>query len=209
MTTADACLPCIPRRNRRATPGYLTCGECSDQIRDNLAEIRDRYGRLDVRLSTQPSEGSGRSVPRSKSPANDHVLGMTDPRSQTTGRAYSPPATLGSWVRMIAEETGQDYSDTSVAGLVAYLLRQHAHITRQAWVDEYAQELHELVSALRPVTGTPRPRTIGACPELLDDRECGTPLYVPPHGDTITCGGCAREWPRAEWQLLGKVLEAS
>jgi hypothetical protein len=185
-------------------------------IRDDLAEIRDRYARLDIRPASQAGEGSSvRSVPRSKSPANDHVLSMMDPRSTTDGRAYAPPATLGTWVRMLAEDTGIEYTDPSVAGLVAYLLRLHAHITSQPWVDEYSRELHELVAALRPVTGEPRPRPIGRCPTVLVDEQgqpsglCNTALFAPINGDTIQCRACSRQWPRAEWLRLGTILEAS
>jgi hypothetical protein len=213
MTTQEACLPCGSRgRARAATPGYRTCDSCSLDIRDDLAEIRDRYARLDVRPASSAGEGSSvRSVPRSKSPANDHVLSMMDPRSTTTGRAYAPPATLRGWVQLLEEETGQRVWDASVTAMVAYLSGLHAHITRQLWVDDYARELHELVQALRPVTGEPRPRPIGSCPTLVDDgqRECGTRLYAPLNGDTIRCRGCGREWVRAEWLRLGKVLEAS
>lgn len=211
MTTADACLPCTANgRTRAATPGYRTCGACSDSIRDDLADIRDRYARLDPNFrEPAPDQSNMHKVWRSKSPANDHILSMMDARSTTTDRAYSPPATLGTWVRMIAEETGVQYWDPSVANLVAYLLRMHAHITRQLWVDEYARELRELVGALRPVTGEPRPRPIGRCPTLVEQDECGTQLYAPLNGDTITCRGCLRQWPRAEWLRLGTILEAS
>lgn len=211
MTTSSACLPCIPHgRNRAATPGYSTCDACSMGIRDDLAEIRDRYARLDVRPASGATEGSSvRSVPRSKSPANDHVIGMMDPRSTTTGRAYSPPATLGTWVRMLEEDTGQLAEDVSVPGLVRYLLSAHAHITRQPWVDEFAREMSDLVAALRPVTGEPPPRWIGRCPTLVAERECGTHLYAPRNGDTIRCRGCSRRWPREEWLRLGMILDAS
>jgi hypothetical protein len=179
-------------------------------IRDDLAEIRDRYARLDVRPASGATEGSSvRSVPRSKSPANDHVIGMMDARSTTSGRAYSPPATLGTWVRMLEEDTGQLAEDVTVPGLVRYLLSAHAHITRQPWVDEFARELSDLVAALRPVTGEPRPRWIGKCRTLLDNGECGTDLFAPRNGDTIKCAGCKRKWPRDEWLRLGTILEAS
>lgn len=215
MTTADTCLPCQSRgRARPAAPGYSTCNSCSDDIRDDLAEIRDRYPRLDSAFrEPAPDVSNIGRVWRSKSPANDHILGMTDPRSTTTGRAYSPPATLGGWVQALMEDTGIEVEGSSVGAMVRYLLKLHAHITAQPWVDDYARELHELVEALRLVTPDPRTgelgsrrREVGTCKEVLDDGEaCGTKLFAPTHGDTIRCGGCRKEWPRPTWLELGKV----
>lgn len=216
MTTQDRCLPCAARdRNRAATPGYQTCDGCSADIHADLIEIRDRYARLNPAEKEQADHAGVRSVPRSKSPANDHVLSMMDPRSTSTGRAYAPPATLGTWAQAVEEESGYECREWSVPGLTRYLADRHAWVTAQPWVDDYARELHELVLALRPVTGEPRPRPIGRCPEVLKDEHgdpvgiCDTPLLAPLHGDTIKCRGCAREWPRAEWLRLGTILEAS
>lgn len=55
MTTQEACLPCGSRgQARAATPGYRTCDSCNLDIRDDLAEIRDRYAQLDVRPALLP-----------------------------------------------------------------------------------------------------------------------------------------------------------
>jgi hypothetical protein len=190
-------------------------------IRDDLAEIRDRYARLDVRPASGATEGSSvRSVPRSKSPANDHVIGMMDPRSTTTGRAYSPPATLGTWVRMLEEDTGQLAEDVTVPGLVRYLLSAHAHITRQPWVDEYARELSDLVDALKRVTPDPKTgivgskrRSVGPCPNIVSasgvSENCGRELFAPLHGDTILCRTCGAKWARPQWLLLGGIIETT
>lgn len=218
MTTAGRCLPCAARgRQRAATPAYNTCDACSMDIRDDLADIRDRWTALATDIELRfPNIGDGpgtHSVPHSKSPANDHAISLLDPRAM-------PLAALGLWVRMIYEETGLPIVDHTVPGLVGYLARLHAHNTRQLWVDDYAGELHTLAHALRLVTPDPvtgivdtRPRPIGRCPNVLDHgdttEECGAELYAPLHGDTITCRACHRQWPRREWLRLGQILEAS
>lgn len=221
MTTVDACLPCIARhRSRAAAPGYRTCDSCSDQIRDDLAKIRDYWPRLDP--SYRPvtdDDGPLHSVPHSKSPANDHILTLTDARSAWNHTVYSAPAVLGSWVQMISEDTGQGYRDTNVPGLARWLGKMHAHATRQLWVDDYAEELGELVHAMSPAaTGEGQPRFIGLCPNQLnddrDDYECRTPLWLPPkddrgnyRSDTITCSACRSTWPRPKWELLARALQ--
>lgn len=218
MTTAGRCVPCATRsRTRAATPGYTTCEACSMDIRDDLADIRDRWTTLTADIELRfPNTGDGpgaRSVPHSKSPANDHAIALTDPRTM-------PLAALGFWARMVAEDTGQTIADTTIPGLVGYLTHAHAHITRQTFVDDYAAELHTLAYALRLVTPDPRtgivdtrPRPIGRCPNTIDrgdtTEECGADLYAPLHGDTITCRVCDRAWPRREWLRLGKILETT
>jgi hypothetical protein len=167
-------------------------------IRDDLADIRDRWTTLTADIELRfPNTGDGpgaRSVPHSKSPANDHAIALTD--------------------------TGHVIDDPTIPGLVGYLTHAHAHITRQAFVDDYAAELHTLAYALRLVTPDPRtgivdtrPRPIGRCPNTLDrgdtTEECGADLYAPLHGDTITCRACDRAWPRREWLRLGKILETT
>lgn len=215
MTTADPCLICKALgRHHAATPGYRTCDLCATQIRDDLAEIRDRWWQLDVDVQMiDDNAGGGHSVPGSRAPGSDHVIAIKDHRSTWNGTVYSPAAVLPEWAGLLASETGRVPYDGTVPGLVSYLTGLHAHSTRQPWSDDYATELHELVAALRPATGVPRGRSIGRCPNQLDDdTECGTQLWLPPmddHGryksDTITCHECRTTWPRPRWELLARA----
>lgn len=220
MTTADPCLPCALRGHRRAAvPGYRTCDPCSMQIRDDLAEIRDRWTRLDPAafLTIVDDSGGGHhTVPGSRAPGSDHVIAIMDPRSSWNGTVYSPAAVLPEWTQLLAEETGRVPGHTNVPGLVRYLAGLHSHATRQPWTDDYATEMHELVAALRPATGEPKGRPIGLCPNQIDeDAECGTQLWLPPtddygryKSDTITCPACHAAWPRPRWELLARTQTA-
>ena len=84
-----ACLLCVKPQWRRsqwtwpvADRGYRTCTPCCQRLRDQLADVARRYTRLDP----APGGGDGtRAGPGcwSASPANDHIIAMTDPRSKS------------------------------------------------------------------------------------------------------------------------------
>lgn len=141
------------------------------------------------------------------------------------GRAHQeqerPPRSihhaLDSLATMIAEDRGMTPTFGTVADLARWLDRQLDYITRQDWVADVANELHDLLAQLKPVTGDKRQK-IGKCPNTitLDDgehtKECGHPLYAPTDNardDTIRCRACGRAWPRPEWERLLDMLEAS
>lgn len=139
------------------------------------------------------------------------------------GRGHSeqerPPRsihnTLDSLATMIAEERDMTPPFGTVADLGRWLDRQLDYCTRQDWIADLADELHQLQAQLKPVTGDKRQK-IGKCPNTIDQgetsRECGHPLYAPTENardETIRCHGCGRTWPRPEWERLLDMLEAS
>lgn len=213
--TGLLCLICsTAKKPRRATPGYRTCNSCSDRIREAIGEIPGQYVALtEVEALLPQTFEDGRRGPGfgSRSPARDIVIAVTDWRTTWTedDRLHNPLGVLRSWASMVRDEVNEQPPEhTTIHTEAALLVRRLDHVTRQEWVPDMWRELRECRDQLRTIAGEPRPVPIGRCPNIPEGRteDCGTPLYAPLHGDTITCRGCGEQWPRSRWQLLGKSI---
>lgn len=222
----SACVTHRPPANGRAwakaDPGYRTCSGCHQRIHEWLSPIAvDADGRPDsvpglyAMLSPLPgiAGGSQRRAPgfASRSPANDYVVAIRDPRSTRLedGDPHSVPGVLAAWTALLIEERNLVPPNRTVPAMARFLDRHLDWITRQGWVEDLATELRELHSQLRAI-GQPR-RRIGKCPNTIDEgdttRQCDARLFAPLHGDQIVCWACGRKWPRSEWLSLGYLLE--
>lgn len=231
-----ACLlhayPSDGRNWARADVGYLTCGGCYDRFREILLDIPKRYLKLDPRPGATLDHGS-RGAPGfgSRSPGSDHIIAMRDTRSSQVARTWlagdgrlhleaeKPPLSvhgvLDTIAWDIAEQRGVEGPEPSstVPDLARWIDRHTDWLTRDPMVVEVRQQLRDVQSQLKPLTGDPGRKAIGTCPNVLDEgehsRECGARLFAPLKGDSIDCRACGREWPREEWLRLGDLLEAS
>lgn len=227
-----------PRQGRSwrlADPSYRTCGDCLDRLREQLREVAARWAALDPRPGASGDERS-RGAPGfgSRSPGADVVIAMRDWRSSRSARTWvgsdgkvhreseRPPLsveaelyTLAVHVADIRKMTGPAHLD--VATIVAWLDGQLDWVTRQEGVVAFARVVRELRAQLRPLTGEPRPKRVGTCPNVLQiggaegehTRECSAPLHAPLKSDTIRCNACGRAWEREEWLNLGRLLAVS
>jgi hypothetical protein len=231
---ANRCLLHAPPRSGRpwrlADSGYRTCSDCLDRLREHLAEVADRWAVLDPRPGASYDERS-RGAPgfSSRSPAADVVIAHRDWRSTRVAQVWRgadgkvhreserPPLsvptelyTLAHHVATARKMAGPGHLD--VPTIAEWLDGQLDWVTRQEGVVAFDRVVRELVSQLRPLTGEPRARRVGECPNTIDEgehtRECGRPLYAPLKGDTIVCRACGRKWPRPEWEDLGLLLQA-
>lgn len=232
---AHACALCPPPKNNAwwpADPGYRTCSDCYDRLRDQLREVERRWRLLDPRPGGQGETG-GRGAPGfgSRPPASDHIIAMRDRRSSTVahvwvgrdGRVHQEPerpplsvhSVLDTLAWDVAEHRDQDGPQPSwdVHQLVRYLDANLDWTTRRDSVVDLSDGLRSLLAQLRPVTGEPGRRHIGLCPNTITEaettRECGARLYAPLKSDSIECTACHRVWPRTEWLRLGDLLDAS
>lgn len=233
---SNRCLLHAPPRQGRswrlADPSYRTCGDCLDRLREQLREVAARWAALDPRPGGSGEHGT-RGAPGfgSRSPAADVVVVMRDWRSArdacvwvgSDGKVHreserpplSVPAelyTLAVHVAHARTMTGPTHLD--VATVAAWLDGQLDWVTRQDGVSAFARVVRELVVQLRPLTGEPRAKRIGLCPNTLDDegehtRECAAPLFAPLKSDVIRCNACGREWKREQWLNLGGLLAVS
>jgi hypothetical protein len=188
-----ACVLCPPLRNggwvQRDT-NFATCSGCYDRLREALTEVSERFLLLDSRPGAFREHGS-RGAPgfRSRSPASDHVIALTDPRSDLLARVWmagdrrvhaeqerpppSVPTVLTALAWAIAEHRGVDGPGdrSTVFELVRFVDRHVDHVTRHAELAlEVDESLRSLVGALRPVTGDGR-RQIGKCPNVVVQEE--------------------------------------
>lgn len=234
----DRCRLHAPPREGRpwvlSDRGYRSCSDCLDKLREHLKEVGDRWEVLDPRPGASGDERS-RGAPGfgSRSPAADTVIAMRDWRSSRDAQVWcgadgkihreaecpplSVPAELYTLAHHVADArkmAGPDPLDTPT--IVRWLDGQLDWITRQDGVAAFARVVRELRAQLRPLTGEPRPKRVGLCPNTLQidgaegehTRECKTPLFAPLKGDTIVCRACGRDWKRPEWEKLGKLLQA-
>ena len=215
------CVICSrPDKPRRATPGYLTDTYCSDRIVSTLDEIVALYAVLPGVVPVAGNDG-GRRGPGfgSRSPANDTIIALHDPRTTWTEDTplHNPLNVVGGWARVLVEETGSDAKVGTLTGAVGFLNRRIDWVTRQPWVESMWVEVREVHSQLRAITGEGKRRHVGLCPNPLNAdrladgeelRYCQARLYAPLYGDAIECRKCGRVWPRAEWMRLGNLLDA-
>jgi len=219
---------------KRADDGYRTCSSCYERLRGLLAEVADRYARLDPSPGAQASDGTRGSPGFGfKPPLSLHVVAMRDPRSSAEahvwvgadGRVHAesdrPPLSIWSVLDTIAWDVAaramDGHGQGSVAGLCGWLDGQLDWLTRRADITALHGTLLSLLSQLKSATGEPM-RRVGRCPNTIDSGdttiECGAQLYARLNGaqiatDPIRCRECGREWPRSEWLRLVDLLDAS
>lgn len=228
MTRPDsACVTHRPpgegRAWRLADPGYRCCSSCYDRIHRWLSPIAvdddgwpDSIPGLYAVLNPRPgaSGDNGRRAPGfgPRSPANDHLISMRDKRSVKVvlSDPLSVPGVLAEWCDALIEERGLVPPARTVQAMARFLDSHLDWTSKQAWVEDFHEELRALHSQLRAI-GAQR-RKIGACPNTIQEgehtRECGAVLLAPLNGDSIRCFACGREWQRDEWIRLGRLLAA-
>jgi len=233
-----ACATCLPpspgRTWARADPSFATCSSCYTRLRDQLAEVDERFLLLDPRPGASNEQGS-RGAPGfvSRPPLNLGVVAMRDPRSSrdaytwlaADGRVHHeelrPPLSVQSVLSTVAWSVAEfrgmagPADDAGVHDLVRWLDNRITDITRHGeLVTELSAALRELLGQLRPRTGDSR-KKVGTCPVTIDEggstRECGTALYAPlasSGSDVIRCPACGEKWEQDEWLHLGDLLNS-
>lgn len=193
-------------------------------MRERIAEIAERYLRLDPRPGSSMEAGS-RGSPGfvSKPPASVHVIAIRDPRSSQDARVWlgadgrvhredtRPPrsvhGTLSTMAWSVADERGVagpgDRDD--VFALLRFVDANLDYLTRHAELAvEVDEGLRVLVSALRSVSDD-RLRRIAKCPEMVTREDsdekvrCDTPLFGSWDSDVVTCRGCGTSWSIGDW----------
>lgn len=229
-----------------AHAGYVTCDGCLERLRQAMGDVGSRYGRLNPTPAAGATAGS-RGAPgfASRSPASDHVIAFRDPRSSQDARVWldragracredeRPPVSVRGELDIlawdVAERLGMDGPNVraDVGDLLRFLDNRLDFVTRDVDLTvAVAATVRALQSALRPVSGDPRPRYIGHCPNVIEsvpdlgfrpayDEDpgvqvrCGARLHAPLLGDTVACRACGARWLRSAWMELGAALQAA
>jgi hypothetical protein len=205
---SGACLTHLPPKRgtfwRSADPGYKTCTACYDQLHKWLSPIGvDDDGRPDnipflyLALDSRPGvTGPGRRSPGfgSRSPANDHIIAMSDPRTVQVEDhdPCSAEALLRQWVLLVWDERYDDEAlnrvdyrqrraalPSRVDSAAMWLDRQLGWLTQQDIVTDFYSELKELRRQLRSAGRDGGQPPVGHCIEILEDGECRAEIYMP------------------------------
>lgn len=200
-----------------AEPGWFACPRCADRLGVLLADVFERAAVLTDPEELPPGgDATTRGAPGygSRSPARDDLLAHGDVRTKWTEDAgYGALAVLHSWARILREDHDAATPDGPATLSSEYgTLRWHwLKILGALWLDEFADELHELHAQLCAADARDRPRTwrVGPCPNVLQRYrtqlgqlvtiECGATLRLRLGSDTITCRACNTSWPRERW----------
>lgn len=229
-----------------AHSGYVTCDACLERLRQVMADVGARYRRLNPTPQKGAAAG-GRGAPGfgSRSPASDHIIAFRDPRSSQDARVWvdragracredeRPPVSVRGELDIlawdVAERLGMDGPNVraDVADLLRFVDNRLDLVTRDEDLTlTVAATMRALQGALRPVTGDPRPRYIGHCPNVVETHPdvgfrpaydidpgvavlCGARLHAPLLGDTVACRACGARWLRSAWMELGAALQAA
>jgi hypothetical protein len=205
-----------PERPRLAVDGAHLCAGCWHRLDRTLAELP----RLVDDLERALIRGSGAGGPKISGdperalPYNDHA---GDARRVLLD-------VLGSWTRLISEESGHAVpADLSPAGQAAWH-RWHLEVgwlAARLWIDEYASNLHAAAGTGRAALAGQRTKMVplGACP---DEDRCDvlTRTAMPCRGTVravidltdemlpaaVACDVCGHEHSARELPGLGKRL---
>lgn len=106
-----ACVLCPPPKTNAwwlADPGYRTCSDCYDKLREQLLDIGKRYRRLDPTPGAT-GDGGHRGAPGfgSRPPASPHIITMTDWRSKSCEVAVDGVLYVWDWNADSTLEPGQ------------------------------------------------------------------------------------------------------
>lgn len=158
-------------------PGfYVLCLACMHGMQQALIEVVEEYERLDASPSQGGGDGPSRMKPKSKSPANDHVISLRDHRVEGT-----LPRLLADTLRRF----GQTPYPT-VRGNRDALLNRAVMVSKAEWSPGFLADLRRVLAQLQRANGAPKRARVGRC-------DCGKPLYAPPSGVVVTCG-CGLEY---------------
>lgn len=206
-------MTCVVCTKRRLAPEQRqVCQPCRTRLADHLAAIPDLAGQLSEAL--EPGTSHGQRVTGSREaplPLRIDVLDLSLPGARPApvhdphgdqGGMLPVAARLDQWVRDWRDSLWPDHRlpAPTVAGLADWLRhRLDVACDRHPAVDEFADEMRQVVADLRGVLGLRRLRH--RLPAPCPDCDMRT-LYRDDGADYVECGMCHRLWTEAEYARL-------
>lgn len=215
----DDAAPCTIGRCQRSTElGRWCCSTCTEQMRAWLRDIEQYANTLDATPGVGGDGGRRSPGYGSRPPANLDVIAAMDRRSvghvigadDTENATRSIIGTLRRLVEWVRDERRRldeppeaaRSGAPTIATETRYLLGRIDWCTRQAWIDDLADDIRELHAQVRRLAGEAPPRSLAPC------GGCGGPLF--PVGDAYTvavrCGDCGGTYDGVTLLDLGQRL---
>lgn len=224
--------PCVVCRHRRSAEGSRTCGGCSEELRDALDEIVERYAVqvLDPEALLPVASQVGRTSPgyRSVPPTSLGLLTATDRRLSLEGERQDVLGVLAGWADHVRESVGLRarprprcvtawrFAQPTVPSEVKVLVRMWPWIRAQEAVAELGRNIMLIRDTLRELAGEQRGKVrIGRCVKLTEDVDvatgqaarCGQLLLARLGDRSIRCPRCTTKWPARLWPDLAEQME--
>lgn len=191
------------------------CEGCRARLRSLLAELLETYAQVEVeRGSTAGSKVSGSRTP--PLPLHVTALDLTMPAHpaavhDTNGDQIGYPSVasvLDSWARDWQTYRTEMLPPPTVSSLVGWLsVRLEWACDHHPAVDDFADELRNLVSVVRSAAGLTRPKAEVKWGIPCRDCEQVT-LYRWPGSDYIECGNCPVLMTRTEYDRWCQLISA-
>lgn len=183
MTTCVICA-------RDAEHGYL-CSDHYTRLASMLRDIEDEYAIVSTIPSMQQrTESGGGGLASQRSPVVLNALVARDPRRGTGRIGYddadpwgiddtaSVLETLHSRARTVREESGETGPQTiTVSGERSFLTDMLSWCARQPWIDEFFNEIRDLLGQLQRTNKTQPDRPVGICQLPRFESICGGRIW--------------------------------
>lgn len=202
-TAPRQCAICPKDMSTEKETHRLVCFHCSNRILRQLRELEEYLPALSLLKTVAAGEGR-RPGFGSRSPANDTVIHHTDWRTTPSALdGMGAIATVHEWATSVREDRGlQPPRGLTFFGEIEALRTHHSWIVCQPFVDDYAQELREIHSAVRAAANDPIPRSVGRCIHMLQHGECGADVYELPDASGVKCSSCGRIYTGLDYDRL-------
>lgn len=232
MSDDRLCILPHPEQPRRALDIALICRKHERAILEDLTDLATLYALLDdviepgsvvadelVRYAKRPDPAAPMRLEIAVLRDTRTTWDLSDPDS------LSVLETLTGWATIVREEMRLSVGGrATVISEVGVLRVQHDFVIAQAWVDDYAKDIHRAATAVRHACGEyDRAADVGSCPvvhqvdDVIRDGEivpgrakvCGGRLFPDRYGlMRVRCSRCGEVWDEDELRRLGLVLES-
>ena len=217
MTTTNCQLP--HREPKSAANGTLICHGHMRWLTESIDDIVITYALLPHFYEPGTAIDDGHQVKGKRvdppAPVRLDVVALLDKRTvaRYPGDIVPVLAMLEAWATLVRDERNLEPcrrppTVTSEAGL----LQAHIEwIITQPFVNDLADEIRQVKSALHSAIGDHAPRPVGTCPVVHPDQEseCGGKLYQDRYGGmSVTCRKCGETWGETELRRLGLMTQA-
>jgi len=174
--------PCPVPRCELFASEWGVCRSCAGALARDLGSVPSLVADVEATLARQTGQAP-RYGPRSTCPPLAY-----DPRASAALGALK--AVLVGWVRVLAEDTTEDWPADTAAGCASWLLVRVPRLRVHPAAGDVVAEVSERVGACwRAIDRAPALWFAGPC------TDCDAPMYTRPEALIVVCRLCAASYP--------------